>query len=163
MFPDVDANDGDVRFNKTGQQLQKKTTRKLTEERILIWGGDNLENLRGGVVPEPSPAASLNPNSSSIELFLEPLNRAKVAYNCVLKLAILEFPTAFLNRCEVLPKERVVDMACCDDDEKATIQKATRGLDLPPPLNLSAACSAIWSRVEGALKYASSAAFRPLT
>ena len=154
---------GTVCFDETGQQLQKKNDTDTHRGKDLIWGGDNLEDLRGGVVPEPSPAASLNPNSSSIELFLEPLNRAKVAHNCVLKLAIFEFPTAFLNRCEVLPKERVVDMACCDDDEKATIQKATRGLDLPPPLNLSAACSAIWSRVEGALKYASSAAFRPLT
>ena len=102
---------GTCALTRLVSNCKKKTTRTLTEERILIWGGDNLEDLRGRVVPEPSPAASLNPNSSSIELFLKPLNRAKVAHNCVLKLAILEFPTAFLNRCEVLPKERVVDVA----------------------------------------------------
>ena len=42
-----------------------------TQERILICGSDNLEDLHSGVVLEASPAASLNPNSSSIELFLE--------------------------------------------------------------------------------------------
>ena len=94
--------------------------RALTEERILIWSGDNLEDLRGGIVPEPAPAASLNPNSSSVELFLEPLNRAKVAHNCVLKLAIVEFPTAFLNRSQVLPKERVVYVACCEVEKAKT-------------------------------------------
>ena len=69
--------------------------RALTEEMILIWIGDNLENLRGGVVPEPAPAASVNLNSRSVELFLEPstqVNRAKVAYNCVLKLCLLQPP-----------------------------------------------------------------------
>lgn len=43
--------------------------RALTAERILIWNGRNLENLRGGVVPEPAPAASLNPNSRPVKLF----------------------------------------------------------------------------------------------
>ena len=68
----------------------------------------------------------MNPNSSSFELFLEPLDRAKVAHNCVLELSILEFPTAFLNRCEVLPKECVVDVACCDD-EKVTRYRKRQG------------------------------------
>ena len=94
--------------------------RALTEERILIWSGDNLEDLRGGVVPEPAPAASLNPNSRCVELFLETFNRAKVAHNCVLKLSILEFPTAFLNRCKVLPKECVVDVTCCEVEKAKT-------------------------------------------
>ena len=129
-----------------------------TQERILICGSDNLKDLHSGVVLEASPATSLNPNSSSIELFLEPLNRAKVAHDCVLKLAIPGFPNAFLNRCKVLPKGCVVDVACCDD-ENGKDTKATGGLGLPPPLNLSAACSAIWSCIEGAFKYTSSAAF----
>ena len=94
--------------------------RALTEERILIWSSDNLEDPRGGVVPEPAPPASLNPNSSSVELFLEPLNRAKVTLNCFLKLSILKFPTAFLNRCEVLPKKCVVDVTCCEVEKAKT-------------------------------------------
>jgi hypothetical protein len=86
--------------------------RLLTEERILICGGDNLERLGGGVVREPAPATSLNSSRSGIELLLERLNRAKVTLNCVLKLAVLELAAAFLDRCEVLPKECVVDVAC---------------------------------------------------
>ena len=84
---------------------------QLTEKRILIWGGDNLEDLRCGIVPEPAPAASLNPNSSGVEPFLKPFNGAKVAHNRVLKLSILEFPSAFLHWSEVFPKECVVDVA----------------------------------------------------
>ena len=94
--------------------------RALTEERILVWSGDNLEYLRGGVVPEPAPAASLNPNSRCVELFLETLNRAKVAHNCVLKLSILKFSTAFLDRCEVFPKECVVDVTCYEVEKAKT-------------------------------------------
>ena len=70
---------GTVCFDETGQQLQKKNDTDTHRGKDLIWGGDNLDDLCGRVVPEPSSAASLNPNSSSIELFLEPLNRAKVA------------------------------------------------------------------------------------
>ena len=43
--------------------------RALTADRILIWNGHNLENLRGEVGPEPAPAASLNPNSRPVKLF----------------------------------------------------------------------------------------------
>ena len=141
MFPNVDTNDGDVGLRLVSN-CKEDDTCALTEKRILICGGDNLEDLRCGIVPEPAPAASLNPNSSSVELFLKPLNRAKVAHNRVLKLSILEFPTAFLHRSEVLPKECVVDVACYDDEQRAN-RKVTGWLGLPPPLNLSAACNAI--------------------
>ena len=92
--------------------LRDENTHALTEERILVCGSDNLECLRGGVVREPAPAASLNSSSGGVELLLERLNRAKVALNCALKLAVLEFAAAFLDWCEVLPKECVIDVAC---------------------------------------------------
>ena len=93
MFPDVD----DDSLTRLVGNCKDNDICALTEGRILIWSGDNLENLRGGVVPEPAPAAPVNPNSRSVELFLEPINRVKVAHKCVLKLSILEFPTAFFE------------------------------------------------------------------
>ena len=54
MFPDVDADDGDV-----------------AEERVLVRGGDDLELLGVGIIAEPAPARALDGRGDSIHLLLE--------------------------------------------------------------------------------------------
>jgi hypothetical protein len=148
---------------------RKKRQQQRTEQRILIRRRDNLEHLRLGVIPEPAPPAALNPSRGRIELRLERIDRAKVALERGLQLAVLETAAALLRGREVLPEERVVDVACgCARGETVSrrwgvIIKLVKLGDVPPPLNLSAAWSAIFSRVDGALTYDSSAALRPFT
>src|SRR6266850_3263102 len=43
-----------------------------TEQRILVRRRHNLELLRLGVIPEPSPPAALNAGGGRIHLLLEP-------------------------------------------------------------------------------------------
>jgi len=101
VLPDVDTNDRDVR-----------------EQRILIRRGDNLEHLRPRVIPEPAPPAALNPSRARIELRLERIDRAKVALERSLQLAVFEPAAALLRGSEVLPEERVVDVASAIELER---------------------------------------------
>ena len=87
----------------------------LTEKRILIGVGDILEDLRGGVVPEP---ASRFPESQQLQCWTvswypQP-SRSRVQLRPLT--AILQSATVFHNRCKVLPKKCVIDVACCDDE-----------------------------------------------
>ena len=43
----------------------------LTDQRILVGGGDNLELLGGRVVTEPAPARALDGGSSCVELLFQ--------------------------------------------------------------------------------------------
>src|SRR6266850_963505 len=82
-----------------------------TEQRILVRRRHNLELLRLGVIPEPSPPAALNAGGGRIHLLLERIDRAKVALERGLQLAVVELTTALLHRREVLPEQRMVDVA----------------------------------------------------
>jgi hypothetical protein len=97
-------------------------------------------------------------------LFLERIDGTKVALERGFELAVTELATTLLNRGEILPEERVVDVAFDPREEQlSAVQGSKRVGSLPPPLNLSAGWRAILSRVDGALTYEASAALRPST
>ena len=86
----------------------------------------------------------------------------------------MEPTTALLRRREVLPEKRMIDVAFSVTRVFNPGQQTGRLGEVhktrvreefysPPPLNLSAAWRAIFSRVDSALTYASSAALRPFT
>jgi hypothetical protein len=53
MFPDINANDGDVSLiSDRNNELEKKRHKKggRTEERVLVGSGNDLESARGRVI-----------------------------------------------------------------------------------------------------------------
>jgi hypothetical protein len=99
VLPNVDTNDGDQ-----------------AEERVLVGSGRNLETLSLRVVPEPSPAGSLDTQGSGVELLLEVIERAESLLDGLLERTVLEDTTVTLvsgsRGGEVLPEQRVVDVTC---------------------------------------------------
>ena len=125
VFPNVNTDDRDV-----------------GEKRILIGCGDNLQfttgwvealmitssqprhlmkprpfgGVHGSETYEPAPARTLNASSSRVEFFLQVIYRTPALADGSLQWAILEnaaVTLAFGRRGrEVLPEERVVDVAC---------------------------------------------------
>ena len=87
----------------------------LTEERVLVSGGDNLELLGAGVIAEPAPAGALNARSGGVELLDEGVERTPLLVDRVGERARLELATvalALLSRAgKVLPEEGVVDVS----------------------------------------------------
>jgi hypothetical protein len=137
-----------------------------TNQRVLVGGGDDLELLRGGVVSlniatrldclqelvsnnathQPAPPAPLDRSSLGVEALLELLHRAEVALDSALQRAVFELPAVVRGGCEVLPEQRVVNVACAA--RRSLVIHSLRPILLPPPLNLSAAWSPIFSWTE---------------
>lgn len=91
------------------EEKKGKQGKARTEQRILIWCRDELELLRSTVIPKPSPPTTLNASRSSIKLFLEVIDRAKVPLKRRFQLAALfELPPTLIHRCEVLPEQCVI-------------------------------------------------------
>ena len=84
---------------------------KLTQQRVLVGSGDDVELLGLRVVAEPAPAAALDGGDLCVELGLELVEAAKVAVDGILECTVGELTAAVLGRGEVLPEERVVDVA----------------------------------------------------
>ncbi len=107
----------------------------VSEKRILVGCGDDLQLASGGVnaltIPrsaplsgklmrwetyEPAPARALDASSSRVELLLERFQRAPTLADGSLERAFLEHaagaPALSRRGREVLPEERVVDVAC---------------------------------------------------
>jgi len=97
VLPDVDADEGHV-----------------GEERVLVRRRDYLEALRCRVQAEPAPPRALDAEGRGIELLLEGIEATKVAVDGLLEGPILEDAAVAAlggGRREVLPEERVVDVA----------------------------------------------------
>jgi hypothetical protein len=104
----------DGNHNRRANKQIAKGKLARTEQRILVRRRHNLKLPRLGVIAEPSPTATLYANCSRIELLLECLDRAKVALESGLQLAVFELATALLQGHEVLPEQSVVDVAFMD-------------------------------------------------
>lgn len=83
----------------------------LTQQRILVSSGDNIQFLSLRVVTQPTPTATLNSGDLSVELGLQLVQSAKVTVNSVLEQTVAEFTTAVLLGGEVLPEQGVVDVS----------------------------------------------------
>jgi hypothetical protein len=103
-----------VSDNRRGNKQIAKGKLAPTEQRILVRCRHNLELPRLCIIAEPSPTATLYASCSRIELLLECLDRAKVALESGLQLAVFELATALLQGREVFPEQGVVDMAFMD-------------------------------------------------
>lgn len=99
-----------------GKGARKKRVR--TEQGILVRGRSNLELLRPGTIPKPAPAAALNASRCSIELLLERIDGAKVAFERGFQLSVLELAAALIGRGEILPEERVIYVAYVPTGER---------------------------------------------
>lgn len=119
VLPNVDTNDRDE-----------------IEERVLVGSGGDFKALSRWVnalwniadishlflsddmemTHEPAPARALDSGRGSVEFLLQIIKATESLVNCILKRAILQFATMTLalacSRCEVLPEERVINMAC---------------------------------------------------
>jgi hypothetical protein len=96
---------------RQGDEEDRREELARTEQWILVRRRHNLELLRLGVITEPSPPAALNTGGGRIHLLLERIDRAEVALERSLQLALLELTTALLRRREVFPEQRMVDVA----------------------------------------------------
>src|SRR5579863_8595473 len=97
--------------NRRGNKPVTKRELAPTEQRILVRRRHNLKLPRLGVIAEPSPTATLYASCSRTELLLECLDRAEVALESGVQLAVFELATALLHGREVLPEQGVVDVA----------------------------------------------------
>jgi hypothetical protein len=95
----------------TGGQEIKDRRLARTEQWILVRCRHSLELPRPGIIAEPSPPTTLNASGGCIHLFLKLIDRAKVALERHLQLAVFELAAALLYRHEVLPEQGVVDVA----------------------------------------------------
>lgn len=109
---------------------------------------------------EPTPSTALNCGGLRVELSLEGVNGPEVAFNGRFEGTIVQF--ASVSGCwgQVLPEQRMIDMAYWDDYSQHHVEVTN---DVPPPLNFNAACNAIWSLGFEAAAYDFSAAFKPFT
>lgn len=94
---------------------------QLTKQRVLVGSGDDVKLPSGRVESKPAPARPLNAGQLSVELALQPVQRAKVALDGLLERTSSEFTSTFLGRGEVLPEEGVVDVSCCESDGKERV------------------------------------------
>lgn len=85
--------------------------RHVAQQWILVGRRDNVELTGLGIVSQPAPSRSLNGGNLCIKFVLELVQAAKVAVNGVLERALAQLAASVLFGCEVLPKERVVDVA----------------------------------------------------
>ena len=84
-----------------------------TEQRILVRCGNNLELPASPVVPEPSPARTLDSSCLGVQLLLERVERPKVAFDSLRKGSIRrELAPVTGGRRKVGPEEGVVDVSC---------------------------------------------------
>lgn len=112
MLPDVDPEEG----NQARRRLQ----------RVLVGPGDHLQAARFRVVAEPAPARALDADGGRAELLLELVDAAERVGE-----GGAEFRAGFRRAGrEVLPEDRVVDVAAAVEAERGLEgdYRAGRGL-----------------------------------
>lgn len=85
--------------------------RELTQERILVWGGDDLELLGLSVISEPAPSRALDSKGLGVEFLLEFLKGTEVVIDGFSERARLEDTPTRADGGEIGPEEGVVDVA----------------------------------------------------
>lgn len=89
--------------------------RKDMEKWVLVRSSRQFQAVGGGVESKPAPARSLNSKRRLIELLLQIVEAAKIAFDGLLERSILQDPACsflyFSRRSKVLPEQRVVDMS----------------------------------------------------
>ena len=126
VLPGVDADQRNVCCK--GQRVRNRSRAgliappSLTDKRVLVGGGENIELLRRSVVSDPSPATSLDTSKGSVDLALQSIETPKVLLDGLLQRTRRELSATLLAGSQVGPEEAVVDVAC--GESKCQLSKA---------------------------------------
>lgn len=91
---------------------------ELADDRILIGVCSDLHTASLDILDEPCPATALDACQRSVELLLECIQATIALVDSLAQRAGRRLATALAGRCQVLPKQAVVDVASTMEVDK---------------------------------------------